>query len=320
MSQKKKLSNRRSAFIISIAVAVAILSAILITNIFIPIKYLSAYLNLSTDKPATGEMRMSCIDVGDGECTLIEFPDGKVALFDGGNGSYNSQLKIFKKLNASKINKIDYLFCASSSARLCGGLAEIVKYKEIGEIFAPVYKNTGVTDAYRNFINQARKKNKTINECRYGAGAYSEEYGYYFCVLYPPKSVPGSVDNINSSAIWISYGGTNVLLLGDLSSSELIDLSDAYAIGGFEINGRKIVLEDCNVVKLPSGMENDIAFNRLCDLISPETAILSTNVGSAPSAVTNDVNYLYDYVYRTSIDGTVTLSISGGNYEVKKER
>lgn len=319
MSQKKKLSKRLLAIIIPIAVAAVMLSAILITNIFIPVKYLSAYINLSTDKLRDGEMRISFIDVGNGDCTLIEFPDGKVALIDGGSGSYNNQLKIFKKLNSSKINKIDYLFCTSSAAKRCGGLAEIVKYKEVGKIYAPIYKNTGATDEYRNFVKQVRNKNKEINECTYGAGCYSEECGYCVWVLYPAKSVSDSEDNLRAPAIWISYGGTSVLLLGDLSSTEMSGFLESYTVSGFEIGGHSIILEDCNVIKVPGGIEAGGALIALCDLTKPETAILSTD--DATFSLIADIGHFANgNIYRTGINGTVTLSISDGKYAVKKER
>lgn len=319
MSQKKKLRKRLLALIIPIAVAAVILSAILITNIFIPIKYLSAYINVSLDKPQKGEMRISFIDVGDGDCTLVELPDGKVILIDGGSGSYNSQLKIFKKLNSSKIDKIDSLFSTSSAAKCCGGLAEIVKYKDIGKVYAPIYKNIGVTGAYRNFLKEVKNKNKQINGFSYGTGCYSEEYGYCVAVLYPAKSVPYGTDTVNSSAIWISYGGTNVLLLGDLSSNEMANLLDTYNACGFEIDGHGITLEDCNAVKVPSGIKADGAFIRLCELIQPETAILSTD-NETFSLITEIGHYTQENIFRTGVNGTITLSISGGNYKVKKER
>lgn len=318
MLQKKKLSKRLLAIIIPISVTAVILSAILIMNIFIPVKYLSAYINLSTDRSREGEMRISFIDVGDGDCTLIEFPDGKVALIDGGSGSYNNQLKIFKKLNSSKINKIDYLFCTSSATKSCSGLAEIVKYKNIGKVYAPIYKNTEATDAYRNFVKEVANKNKEINEISYGTGCYSKEYGYGIWVLYPSKSVSDGGDNVRATAIWISYGGTNVLMLGDLSSSETLKLLDAYTVSGFEIDGHSIILEDCNVIKVPGGIAAGGALIALCDLIQPETAILSTD---ATFSLNADIGHFANgSIYRTGINGTVTLIISDGNYAVKKER
>ena len=320
MSQKKKLSKRLLALVITLSVIAVFLSAILITNIFIPLKYLSAYINVKADKLQNGEMRISFVDVGDGDCTVVEFPDGKVALIDGANGSYNNELKIFKKLNAFGIDKIDYLFCTSSASKRCGGLAEIVKYKSIGKVYAPIYKNGGVTEAYRNFRKEVKKKDKNIIECTYGAGEYNEEYGYCLFVLYPENnSQDNGSESVTSSSIWISYGGVNILLLGDLTASQLNDLYETYTVTGFEINGHSIILEDCNVVKVPNGGNKSGTFTQLYDLIQAETAIISTDKEPALRPVA-DVDNFSNGIYRTNINGTVTLSINDGNYRIKKER
>ena len=321
MSQKKKLSKRLLATIITTGVALLFLAAILITNIFIPIKYLSPYINISLDKPRKGEMRISFLDVGEGDCTLLELPDGKVALFDGGNGSYNNQLKIFKKLNSFKIDKIDYLFCTSSAKKRCGGLAEIVQYKKIDKVFAPIYTNYGVTEEYRNFRKEVKNKNTVVNECVYGAGEYNEEYDYCFYVLYPETaSTDSEYSSISSSSVWISYGGVSVLLLGDLKTSELQSLYDSYEMTGFEIDGHSIKLEDCNIVKAANGGKESGACALLYDLIQAETAIISTDTQPALAVLADIGNYAGTNIYRTDKNGTITLSIVDGAYSVKKER
>lgn len=321
MSQRKKLSKRLLALIVTVSVALVFLSAILITNIFIPVKYLSAYMNFGTDKPRKGEMRISFLNVGAGDCTVVEFPDGKVTLFDGGSGSYNNQLTIFKKLNSYGIDKIDYLFCASSSKKRCGGLAEIVKYKNIDKVFAPIYRNYGITEEYRNFRKEVKNKNKSVVECVYGVGEYNEEYDYGFYVLYPEKSSSDSEYNgVTSTSVWISCGGVSVLLLGDLKTSGLQALFDSYTMTGFEINGHSIKLEDCNIVKPANGGSESGECAPLYDLIQAETAIIST--GSQPSlGLLSDIgSYAGSNIFRTDINGTVTISIADGAYSVKKER
>lgn len=309
------------ALIISVSVVTVFISAIVITNIFIPIKYLSAYLIFSEDKPEEGELRISFIDVGYGDCTLIEFPDGKTALLDGGNGSYNNQLKILKKLNSFGIDRIDYLFCTSSADKRCGGLAEIVKYKDVGKIFAPIYKDYGVTDGYRRFIEATDKKDIPVNECVYGLGEYNEEYGYCFGILSPECIAPDSgYDVIHSTSAWISYGGISVLLLGDLTSSKLSELYDRYMEDGFNIDGHNVYLEECNVVKAANGGNKSGDNTLLYDLIKPEAAIISTNAEPSPALLADIGVYAGSNIYRTDKNGTVTLSIIGGSYKIKKER
>lgn len=321
MTQRKKLSKRLLPLIISTAVIALTLSAILITNAFIPIKYISAYFNLSKDKPEVGEMRISFMDVGDGNCTIVEFPDGKVALFDGGNGAYDNQLNIFKKLNTFGISKIDYLFCTSSASGNCGGLAEIVRYKNIGKVYSPVYKNYGVTKAYRNFVKSLKRKNESITESAYGVGAYSEEYGYCFYVIYPSKDNSSSASNgVSSPCVWLSYGGVNLLLLGDLSSLELNTLYNSYSSeNGFELYGHSIYLEDCDIVKIPAGSK-DSPCSAFYDLIQAKTAIFSCNKEPAYALMSDISHYAGDNIYRTGANGTITVSILNNDYKVYKER
>lgn len=321
MSQKKKLSRRWLAPVITVSVIFVFLSAILITNIFIPLKYLSAYVNFYADKPVNGELRISFINVGDGDCTFIELPDGKTVLFDGGNGSYKNQLNIFKKLNSTGTDKIDYLFCTSSSSKRCGGLAEIVKYKNIGKIFAPLYENNATSDEYGKFIKEASRKNIPISRLTYGAGEHNEEYGYCFYVLSAEEALPYSVqDDESFSAAWISYGGVNILLFGDMKNSELGNFYERYTASGFDIDGHSIKLEECNIVKVANGGNKTSNNVLLYDLIKAETAIISTAKEPALALLSDVGIYADSNIYRTDKNGTVTLNISGGTYNVKKER
>ena len=108
MEQKKKrrLTKKQIisiAFSLFVAFSVIVL---LILNAFIPVKYLSAY-TVDKDFNVKGQTRVSFLDVGFGDSTLIELPDGKVVLIDGGNGTYTNNIKLLKGLNKRGIDEID---------------------------------------------------------------------------------------------------------------------------------------------------------------------------------------------------------------------
>ena len=129
MSKKgnAKRSKGRIAAIASAAVVAVAFAALIITNIFVPVKYLSAYL-VARGERQQGVLTVTFLDVGYGDCTLCELPDGKVLLIDGGDGAYANTLSILRKLNSRGIDKIDYLFCSSVLGEYCGGLPEILRY------------------------------------------------------------------------------------------------------------------------------------------------------------------------------------------------
>ncbi|MGN1104266.1 MAG: hypothetical protein ACI4QI_05255, partial [Candidatus Coproplasma sp.] len=110
--RKRKLSpSAIVAIVISATVAVLVV-AMLVINAFFPIRYFSAY-TVRSDKNEQGQLKVTYIDVGFGDSTLIELPDGKTALIDGGDGSYPNQLKLIKTLNSHGIDYVDYLICTS---------------------------------------------------------------------------------------------------------------------------------------------------------------------------------------------------------------
>ena len=55
-----------------------------------------------------GEMRIHFIDVGQGDATLVELPDGKIMLIDGGNGTSSSNTALLRYFHALDIDTIDY--------------------------------------------------------------------------------------------------------------------------------------------------------------------------------------------------------------------
>ena len=69
------------------AVVLFIVIAVCVFSAFVPPetwKYYFYLPNVSVRKD--GELRMHYLDVGQGDCTIVELPDGKYMLVDGGNG------------------------------------------------------------------------------------------------------------------------------------------------------------------------------------------------------------------------------------------
>lgn len=334
----KANSKRKKRIVISIAVAavIAVIAlSLIITNCFIPVKYLSAYFTLS-HKNAAGEMRVSFVDVGYGDCTIVEFPDGKTLLIDAGDGTYSNNLKVLKELNKRGIGSIDYLVCSSVSAERCGGLSDILKYKNVSKIYAPYCPFTYVTDEYRSFAVTMREKGVEPETLEYGKGVFCEEAGYSFCVLSPSASAMegGEIDdfcsdptvsNINnaSAVIWVEFDGIGFLLTGNAESAVADKLTKMFEMG-VDINGRRIDISCCSVIKIPNHGANVLHLNELLDLTSPQYAVLSVgkNGKGCPSAFTisDAQNTVGENLYRTDEDGTTIFTIKNGGLHADKEK
>ncbi|MDE6666882.1 MAG: hypothetical protein K2K38_00875 [Clostridia bacterium] len=308
--------------------------SIIIVNAFIPVKYLSSYF-VSKKSNEVGQMRVSFVDVGNSDCTIIELPDGKVLLIDGGDGTYSHNLKIFKELNRRKIDKIDYLVCSSVENSACGGLAEILNYKTVNRIYAPYCPVTYMSSGYKSFCDELKKSGKEPTYCEYGIGFGGA--GYSFCFLSPDSHFyeggeydelvknPTSQNVKNASAvIWLQYSDVNFLFLGSTGQAVQKKLIDYYNAMHLEFGGRTIDLTKCDIVKMSDHGSTEGAYAPFMDLIKPSTAILSVgeNGRGLPTlpSLSNAQNSVGDSLYRTDELGTVTVTVKNGSYEVSKEK
>ncbi len=332
--KKRKLSRSKIIAIVMAGLALLAVISILIVNAFIPVKYLSSYL-VSKSLNEVGQMRVNFLDVGNGDCTIVELPDGKVLLIDGGDGTYSHNLKIFKELNRRKIDKIDYLICSSVENDGCGGLAEILKYKEVDKVFAPYCPLVYISEGYKSFCDELQKRSGEPSYCEYGIGVEGDDY--FFCFLSPDyHGVDGgeydellkdpTTKNIKnaSAVIWLEYGGVSFLFLSGVGRAVQTKLMDYYLITGLEFSGRKIDIANCNVLKMSDHGSEEGAYTPFLDFIKPETAIISVgeNGRGLPTlaALSNAQNSVGDSLYRTDELGTVTFTVKDGSYEISKEK
>ena len=68
---------------------------------------------------------------------LIELPDGKVMLIDGGDYQPSTQKTVLRYLNALKIDVIDYLLITHVDEDHCGSLDVVLQYKKVLNAYLP---------------------------------------------------------------------------------------------------------------------------------------------------------------------------------------
>ena len=329
---KVKLSKGQLRTIIVTAVSAVIVLVILIINAFIPVKYFFSYTVAGNKGAPDGVMRVRFVDVGYGDCAIVELPDGKNMLIDGGNGRSSNQSKILKYLNSCGIKTIDYLLCTTVNRENCGGLAELITLKEVKRIYMPYCTVKGITDEYHSFRMSANSSGAQLFISSYGAGEKNAEYGYTFRVLSPSyysdpegwyaklNADPSSqtARNDASAVIWLEYAGTSFLFTSDAGGGALAELASVY--GGMSEN-YLVNLSDCDIVTVANHGNSNSACTQFYDVVAPQAAILSVGEngsGSPSEEVLSDVgSHVGDKLYRTDKDGTVTVEVTRDGYEIK---
>ncbi|MDE7453469.1 MAG: MBL fold metallo-hydrolase [Clostridia bacterium] len=325
MEQKKKLSKNKIRAIIVACISIAIAVALIITNIFVPVKYLASYMVVKNKGAKAGVMRVRFVDMGYGDCTIIELPDGKNMLIDGGNGSMTNESRILKFLNKCDIDVIDYLVCTNVNAEHCGGLAEIVRYKKVKKIYMPGLNFMYTTDEYKNFCISASGSVAAISQ--YGECKIEEESGYFFSFLSPSPLGNDSGEyqdllantkslearNNASAVMWLEYAGTSFLFTSDVSDTVLKSLCDKYnnetiRDDYFSFKGHTVRLENCNVLKVADHGSKNALYTPFYDLTSPDIAVISTNGVSLD--LMSDLGGCCKNIYRTDEYGTLTIEVT----------
>lgn len=335
--KRKKFSKKQLTALILTIASVAVCIALVITNFFIPVKYLSAYFTLGKKGAREGVMRVRFVDVGYGDCTIIELPDGKNMLIDGGDGDYRHELKLFKFLNKCGIDKIDFMFCTNVNPEHCGGLTDVLKHYEAGTVYMPYCTNSYVNAEYRDFVSavSASGAERVISE--FGVGYSNPDYGYFFTVLSPSPAIsesptseynklnadPSDEDARNnaSAVVWLEYAGTSFLFTGDINSDEeQIIMQNYFVQGGFKYGDNAVALEECDVVKVSDHGGKNSSSAEFYDLITPELAVVSVgdNGRGSPSttALSNVKNRVGENLYLTNDYGTVTIEVNLNGYKV----
>ena len=77
------------------------------------------------------------IDVGQGDCTLIMFPDGKNMLIDCGDGSDFAVKNIKRILNGFSVKKLDYLVLTHPDLDHVGGALSVLKTCSVNKAYLP---------------------------------------------------------------------------------------------------------------------------------------------------------------------------------------
>ena len=84
-------------------------------------------------EPELGDMTATFIDVGQGDSTLVELPDGKVMLIDAGEASASQS--VLNALDEADVDDIDYLVATHPHADHIGGMEAVLDAYEVGEVW-----------------------------------------------------------------------------------------------------------------------------------------------------------------------------------------
>ncbi len=346
-SDKRKTKKKKRLIIVISAAfcAFIVLIALLIINAYVfPFKYLSVLVsNPNVEKRANGELVVHFIDVGQGDATIIEFPDGKTMLIDSGGEDCTYLLRYIRAL---KIKTFDYLMLTHPDTDHCGGLDDVLSLYGANEIFMPYCPNEKINDAYFRFtskVKQAAKNGTKVKISQTFSAIYPEdnENFYYAMILSPlshefegsfyqklddDKVTDGEVNDI-SAVLYLEYAGTRFLFTGDISENVENDICYRYDVLGSEayslpvyVNGKKRTLvpnlQNIDVLKVSHHGSSSSTTQKFVELTAPDVALIGVGIDNlyghpSPSVIGRLISCNPDCkIYRTDEQGSIVIRVN----------
>jgi competence protein ComEC len=249
-----------------------------------------------------GRLVVHFIDVGQADCILIQLPDGKVSLIDGGNrGDAENVVSYIEKLG---IKKIDYLLATHPHEDHIGGLPGVIKQFDIGKIYMP--KVSANTMIFETLLTEIEKKNLKITSGKAGINIIDTDEINFFLIA--PNSEKYDETNNYSLVARLDYRNNSFLFMGDAEKeSEKEIIMEGYNI-------------DVDVLKVGHHGGASSTSQIFLENVSPFYAVISVdknnNYGHPHKETLERLSKMKVEVLRTDEMGTIIMTSDGNTINI----
>ncbi|MCR1839418.1 DNA internalization-related competence protein ComEC/Rec2 [Murimonas intestini] len=167
-------------------------------------------------------LRITFLDVGQGDGICIQSDTGKVYFIDGGSSSEKSvgKYRIIPFLKYYGISYLDGLILTHGDEDHINGARELIEGKEGIGIGCLILPDVSTDDEiYRELESLAKERRIPVQYLNSGM-SIQEKDGLSLVCLHPAAGYKASSRNGESSVIMLSYGSFRALFTGDLEEAE----------------------------------------------------------------------------------------------------
>jgi competence protein ComEC len=245
-------------------------------------------------------LRMTFLDVGQGDSTLLETATGRVLVDEG-----PPEANVASQLEHRGIHSLSAIVLTHPQRDHVGGAAQVLRHLRVGFVLDPELAATGTDE--EEAMAAAHERGVPVRPARAG-----EEFrlgGLRFEVLNPADAgTPSEDPNQNAVVLLVSYGETDVLLTADAESDVTSDLS----------------LKPVEILKVAHHGSADPGLEDELETLRPQVAVISVGRGNdyghpRPETLAALATVPGISVYRTDEDGAVVVESDGRRIRVRTE-
>ncbi|MBR1868085.1 MAG: MBL fold metallo-hydrolase [Clostridia bacterium] len=353
-SKKTNIKIKKNSFYYVI-VSIAIIICVVVVAIIIRMRDSSVKPPEVREVTETTELRsltVTFIDVGQGDAILINFPDDKYMLIDGGKGNKTNEQALDKYLTVDgKKITLDYVVATHPDEDHVGSLDYVYENYDVRYSYRP-YVLSGYSDAAKfpkNFNDGVNIKNNTKAYYDYLKGVndktpenwefFTDKSGFSNSISFEGEEYVYTVDfampyikslddysefkdpNDFSAIITVEYLGKKIMFTGDIGNQAKNGSEKAFV----DTAGKGDKSEyDCDVLKVAHHGSQYSSTKEFLDIVKPEFAVISCGVGNSYKHPTKDAldnlsaalmkagDSETSRLYRTDLQGSVVMKILSG--------
>lgn len=251
----------------------------------------------------TGELKVSFIDVGQGDSIFISLPNGKNLLIDAGEASASKT--VIQTIKDNKTKQIDYLIATHPHSDHIGGIAAVLKEFDVKSVWLPEATNT--TQIFENLLDAIEEEKLSIDIV--SAGTTLFDFGNLKAVFIAPRGDGYKDLNNYSAVLMLTYGDRRFLFMGDAE----------------DVSEKEILASKCDVaadvLKVGHHGSSSSSTKAFISAVSPKYAVISCGKDNSyghptKQTLTTLVNSKIE-VLRTDEKGTIVFTTDGKSISYK---
>lgn len=242
------------------------------------------------------------IDVGQGDAILVVTPAGNALLVDAGPSGAAASLLAY--VAALELEDIDVAVVSHAHADHVGGMDEVLNTFTVGAFYDTAYQYDSV--GYRSLVDLVQAKGISFVTTRAGMMVPLDPW-VDVRILHP--AALGTDCNNNSIALKVTYGDVDFVLAGG---------AEAEAEGAMLTQIPSLLAAE--ILKVGHHGSSTSSSSTFLSAVSPEVAVISVGAGNTyghpTEATLTRLSGAGATVYRTDLNGTITMSTDGRTYTV----